>query len=75
MKKNAHEFVVCVNNAGYAVSLERGKIYPLLGAETVGRQRLLRIMDESGEDYLYPPDFFLPIELPKPVGKALLVEA
>ena len=71
--KKDHWFVVCVNNAGYAASLEKGKIYTAIGDEIMGKKHLVQIIDESGEDYLYPQDFFLPIILPKPVEKALLL--
>jgi hypothetical protein len=74
MKKSAKEkrFAVCIRNEGHEVSLELRKIYEVLPDTLAERHRLLRIVDESGEDYLYPEKFFLPIGLPKPVEKALL---
>ena len=74
MKKNSKEkrFVICIRNEGYEVSLELRKIYQVLPDAPAERHSLLRIVDESGEDYLYPEDFFLPIGLPKSVEKALL---
>ncbi len=74
MKKNSKgkRFVICVRNEGYEVSLERRKVYEVFPDATSAKHRLLRVVDESGEDYLYPEDFFLPIGLPKPVEKALL---
>jgi hypothetical protein len=77
MLKN-HEkgvFVLCVNNKGYQASLELRKIYQAVPDSGAARHRLLRVIDESGEDYLYPRDFFLPIELPKAVERALLAVA
>jgi hypothetical protein len=77
MLKN-HEkcgFLVCVNNKGYQASLELRKIYQAMPDSGAARHRLLRVIDESGEDYLYPRDFFLPIELPKAVERALLAVA
>ena len=68
----ATTFVICVRNKGYEVSLERRKLYEVVPDPASGQHRLLRVIDESGEDYLYPEDFFLPIGLPKPVEKALL---
>ena len=64
------DFVVCVNNAEYPVSLELRKIYEVAPghAEVEG---LLRIVDESGEDYLYPRELFVPIELSQEVREAL----
>ena len=77
MKKNhrnskGKRFVICIRNEGYEVSLERRKVYEVLSDPASERHQLLRIIDESGEDYLYPEDFFLPVGLPKPVEKALL---
>ncbi len=74
MKKNSKEkrFVICVRNEGYEVSLERRKVYEVVPDPASERHQLLRVIDESGEDYLYPEGFFLPIGLPKPVEKALL---
>jgi hypothetical protein len=65
-------FVVCIRNEGYEVSLERRKLYATLPDPAAAKHRLLRVIDESGEDYLYPEDFFLPLGLPEPVEKALL---
>ncbi len=63
-------FVVCVNNAEYPVSLELRKIYEVVH-EPGDEEGLLRIVDESGEDYLYPRELFVPIELPQAVREAL----
>jgi hypothetical protein len=68
-------FLVCVNNKGYRVSLELRKIYEAISDSSAARHRLLSVIDESGEDYLYPRDFFLPIELPRAVERALLAVA
>ena len=65
-------FVVCIRNEGYEVSLEHRRIYQALQDALAKRRSLLRIIDESGEDYLYPEDFCLPTGLPKPVERALL---
>jgi hypothetical protein len=75
LSKRTKEFVVCVRNEGYEVSLELRKIYKAVPDTGAARHRLLRVIDESGEDYLYPQDFFLPIELPKAIEKALLAVA
>ena len=64
-------FVVCVRNEGYEASLELHKIYRVLpdpDAETDGD---IRVVDESGEDYLYPADWFVPIEVPDAVQASL----
>ena len=64
-------FVVCVKNEGYAASLELRKIYEVIPDESAADHQMIRLVDESGEDYLYPSDFFIPIDLPKPIEQAL----
>ena len=75
MNKRTNEFVVCVRNEGYEVSLELRKIYQAIPDTAAERHHLLRVIDESGEDYLYPEDFFLPIQLPRALEKAVLAVA
>jgi hypothetical protein len=74
MRKTSKDkrFVICIRNEGCEVSLERRKLYELLPDSSAAKHKLLRVIDESGEDYLYPEDFFLLAELPKPVERALL---
>jgi len=72
MKTSAKKFVVCLKNKGYEVSLEPRKIYQVLPDTDAARHRQLRVIDESGEDYLYPASYFAAIELPQPVRKAVL---
>ena len=64
-------FVVCLRNKGYEVSLERRKIYQVLADPEAAKHKQLRVIDESGEDYLYPQSFFAPIELPQPLRRAV----
>lgn len=59
------QFVVCINNEGYPASLELRKIYRVLPDEKAAKHSLMRVVDESGEDYLYPERFFVPIQLPE----------
>ncbi len=66
----ATQEAVCVKNEGYAVSLEPRKIYSVVPDEAA-RMGFARIIDESGEDYLYPADFFVPVELPPKTREAL----
>lgn len=68
-------FAVCVKNDGYEVSLERRKIYQMLPDQEAAKHGDVRIIDESGEDYLYPKSFFAPIELPQPLRRAVLAAA
>jgi hypothetical protein len=75
MAKASKQFVVCVKNEGYPASLERRKIYLALPDPIAEKQGLLRIVDESGDDYLYPRAFFRSIALPQSVRKAVLAAA
>ena len=70
--KTARQLVVCVENDGHAVSLEKRKIYVALRDAAAGEHNMLRIVDESGEHYLYPKAFFRPIALPPAVRRAVL---
>lgn len=72
MKTSAKTLVVCLKNKGYEVSLEPRKIYQTLPDSDAGKHGQIRVIDESGEDYLYPAAYFLPIELPQPVRKLVL---
>ena len=74
-KTQAKQLVVCVENDGYAVSLEKRKIYVALRDAAADKHRMLRIVDESGEDYLYPQTLFRSITLPGSVRKAILAAA
>ena len=75
MPKSAKQFVVCVKNDGYLASLEKGKIYVALRDPAAEKHGQLRIIDESGDDYLYPKDFFRSIALPQSIKKAVLAAA
>jgi hypothetical protein len=72
MKAFSKKFVVCLKNKGYEVSLERRKIYQVLPDPGAAKHRQIRVIDESGEDYLYPQSFFAPIELPQTIRRAVL---
>jgi primosomal protein N' len=74
MKDTEPGFVVCVNNDDYE-DLEVRKIYQVLPDEPATEDGLLRIIDESREDYLYPAKLFLQIELPQAIEKALVPAA
>ena len=74
-KTQARQLVVCVDNDGYRASLEKRKIYVALRDADAERHGLLRIVDESGDDYLYPRGFFRSIALPQSVRKAVLAAA
>jgi hypothetical protein len=75
MAKAARRLVICLDNTGYEASLERRKIYvrlPDARAEKLGQ---IRVIDESGEDYLYDKDAFLDVSLPQAVRQAVLKAA
>jgi hypothetical protein len=67
--------VVCIENDVYPASLEKRKIYVALRDRAAEKHGLLRIIDESGDDYLYPESFFQPIDLPQAVKRAVLAAA
>ncbi len=71
-KPRAMHFVVCVNNRGYPASLELPKIYRVLPDEEAAEDGDIRVIDESGEDYLYSADRFVEIDLPQPARRSLL---
>jgi hypothetical protein len=62
---NQTEFVICVRNDNYAASLELRKVYRAIPDAEASSHRMLRVIDESGEDYLYPIDCFVAVELPR----------
>ena len=72
--KPSPQFVLCVRNDG-CDDLEVRKVYQVLADATAAEEGHLRIIDESGEDYLYPADYFAPIKLPDAAAKALAVPA
>jgi hypothetical protein len=65
------KLVVCVKNDDYPASLELRKIYCAIADRAAAAHGLLRVIDESGEDYLYPAGYFRPIQLASDVRKAL----
>jgi len=67
------QYVVCIKNEGYRASLIVRRIYRLIPDEGARKRGLLRVVDESGEDYLFPEKLFAAIELPKTVGRKLLL--
>ena len=69
------QFVVCVKNEGYVASLEPRKIYRVLPDRDAQAHQLVRVIDESGEDYLFPADYFLPITLSPTLVEALTLAA
>ena len=69
------DYVVCVDNTDFPAALERRKIYEVVPDEQAAQHSLVRVIDESGEDYLYPSHYFLIVELPQPIRQALALAA
>jgi hypothetical protein len=72
MAKTAKRLFICLDNDGYEVSLERRKIYIALPDTKAERAGYLRIIDESGEDYLFPAERFIAAALPVSTRRAVL---
>ncbi len=70
-KKPAGRFAICVENAEYPVSLELHKVYRLVPDADAEQDGDLRVIDESGEDYLYPAKYFVVVDLSKEVARTL----
>lgn len=75
MAKTTKQLVVCLDNSGYEVSLERRKIYVSLSDVRAEKLGQIRVIDESGEGYLYPQEYFVAIALPQSIKKAVLEAA
>lgn len=65
------QFVICIDNTGYEVSLERRKLYQLVPDDEAEKHHQLRVADESGEDYLYPESCFVTVTLPEQVAQQI----
>jgi hypothetical protein len=71
MKRPELRFVVCIKNKDYAASLELRKLYQVVVDETAAKLHQIRVIDESGEDYLYPEEYFVPVQLPQSAERAI----
>ena len=60
-------YVICISNEGYEVSLEPRKLYEVLEDPLAAKHDQLRVVDESGEDYLYPSSLFVGVDLPESI--------
>jgi hypothetical protein len=72
MKRTEPQFVVCVKNKDYPASLELRKLYQVVADDAAAKHNQLRVIDESGEDYLYPEEYFVSVQLPQAAEKAVL---
>ena len=75
MKRTEPRFVVCVKNKDYAASLELRKLYQVVSDEAAAKLHQIRVIDESGEDYLYEKSVFKEVSLPRSVRRAVLLAA
>jgi len=68
---DAKHFVICINNGEYAGTLELRKVYEVLEDASAASRNYARIIDESGEDYLYPQSWFVPVAVPESIEELL----
>jgi hypothetical protein len=73
MQPKTAGFAVCLRNRGFAASLEVRKLYPFLNDPKAEADHLIRVIDESGEDYLYPSRLFRKLALPSDIERALRI--
>ncbi len=69
------KFLLCIDNKGYEASLEIRKLYEMIPDKEAGHHNQVRIIDGSGEDYLYPSRFFAPVRLSMQTGNRILQKA
>ncbi len=67
---SSETYVLCIENRGYGASLERRKVYRSIGDPLAERHAMVRVVDESSEDYLFPAKLFVPIAVPQAAAKA-----
>ena len=68
-------FAICLNNAGYPDDLKVRTVYQVLPDESAARSNYIRVIDETGEDYLYPAEYFVFVEVPSEAAKTLMLAA
>ena len=71
MSERISSYVLCINDGRYPESLEVRKVYPVLPDERAAENSYIRVIDETGEDYLYPAKYFVPIQVPPEAAKIL----
>ncbi|HKR65697.1 MAG TPA: hypothetical protein VJZ00_18340 [Thermoanaerobaculia bacterium] len=71
MESGKRFFAICVENGEYAGTLELRKVYEVLEDGSAEKRNSIRVIDESGEDYLYPRSWFVPVEVPETVEQLL----
>ena len=71
MKRTEPRFVVCVKNKDYAASLELRKLYQVVADEAAAKFHQIRVIDESGEDHVYPEEYFVAVQFPQAAERAV----
>lgn len=66
------QFLLCIRNGDYPASLEVRKVYEAIPDEKAAARHFVRVIDESGEDYMYPESYFVLVELPQAAVKAIV---
>ena len=69
------QFAVCLNNSAYPDDLKTRTIYQVLPDDSAARSNYIRVIDETGEDYLYPAEYFVFVDVPPEAAKALMIPA
>lgn len=72
MRAQTRPFALCIDNTGYQASLVAGKVYRILADPRAARDEMVRIVDESGEDYLYHKSHFVFVDFPPAVKRKIL---
>ena len=67
----SNRFVICIHNGEYAGTLELRKVYEVLQDPIAAKRNFIRVIDESGEDYLYPQSWFVPVAVPENIEQLL----
>ena len=75
MESQDHDYVLCIDNGDWLASLKIRKVYPCLPDAKAAEHQMVRVIDESGEDYLYPESCFVRIDLPQPAARAFVSAA
>ena len=65
------KFVICIHNGEYAGTLEVRKVYEVLDDQSAEKRNYIRVIDESGEDYLYPRSWFVSVAVPEDIEQLL----
>ena len=74
-KNTQPRFAVCIKNAGHPDDLQVRTVYQVLPDESAATSNYIRVIDETGEDYLYPAEYFVFVEVPSEAAKSLLLAA